>query len=348
MDSNSKITSESNHFIMDLGSKSVRSCFSNESQVTFQKVSNNSVSPTRDNSTTENNFSNCNGSTKLVLCETLNSRNRDEIVSVCDKNSHVNLNKENSSQSSLIFGQNSICDDIENDLLNLNVTSGTTNKRSELICKQRSDYNNSKCDKTYVKGENSQVIKNKSDNKQNPDILENSLKLRHTGQITEHTEPQKDDDSSSEVLYISYESENQMPDIMKLIQKDLSEPYSIYTYRYFIHNWPHLCFLAVCKGKSVGAIVCKLDLHRKIIKRGYIAMLAVDESCRKQGIGSNLVIKAIRVMAREGADEVVLETEITNQPALRLYENLGFVRDKRLFRYYLNGVDALRLKLWLR
>lgn len=53
-------------------------------------------------------------------------------------------------------------------------------------------------------------------------------------------------------------------------------------------------------------------------------------------------------MVADGADEVVLETEITNEPALRLYENLGFVRDKRLFRYYLNGVDALRLKLWLR
>ena len=46
--------------------------------------------------------------------------------------------------------------------------------------------------------------------------------------------------------------------------------------------------------------------------------------------------------------QVVLETEITNVGALRLYENLGFVRDKRLFKYYLNGVDALRLKLWLR
>lgn len=46
--------------------------------------------------------------------------------------------------------------------------------------------------------------------------------------------------------------------------------------------------------------------------------------------------------------QVVLETEITNKAALKLYEKLGFVRDKRLFRYYLNGVDALRLKLWLR
>ena len=50
-----------------------------------------------------------------------------------------------------------------------------------------------------------------------------------------------------EVSYIVYESELQMPDIMRLIQKDLSEPYSIYTYRYFIHNWPHLCFMVISK-----------------------------------------------------------------------------------------------------
>ena len=46
-----------------------------------------------------------------------------------------------------------------------------------------------------------------------------------------------------EVEYIVYENELQMPCIMRLIQKDLSEPYSVYTYRYFIHNWPHLCFM---------------------------------------------------------------------------------------------------------
>lgn len=47
-------------------------------------------------------------------------------------------------------------------------------------------------------------------------------------------------------------------------------------------------------------------------------------------------------------DQVVLEAEVVNKGALRLYENLGFVRHKRLGRYYLNGVDAFRLKLWLR
>ena len=151
------------------------------------------------------------------------------------------------------------------------------------------------------------------------------------------------------ISFIQYRDETQMPLIMKLIQKDLSEPYSIYTYRYFIHNWPNLCFLAMApNGECVGAIVCKLDLHKKVIKRGYIAMLAVDSNYRKLKIGSTLVKKAIEAMIEDEADEVVLETEITNKPALKLYENLGFVRDKRLFRYYLNGVDASRLKLWLR
>ena len=153
----------------------------------------------------------------------------------------------------------------------------------------------------------------------------------------------------SAISFIQYRDETQMPLIMKLIQKDLSEPYSIYTYRYFIHNWPNLCFLAMAgEDECVGAIVCKLDLHKKVSRRGYIAMLAVDSNYRKQKIGSTLVKKSIEAMIEDEADEVVLETEITNKPALKLYENLGFVRDKRLFRYYLNGVDASRLKLWLR
>ena len=145
-----------------------------------------------------------------------------------------------------------------------------------------------------------------------------------------------------EISYIQYKDETQMPLIMRLIQKDLSEPYSIYTYRYFIHNWPHLCYLAMAGPVCVGAIVCKLDIHKKVSKRGYIAMLAVDSEFRKRRIGSTLVKKAIEAMVEDDADEVVLETEITNKSALKLYENLG------LFRNYLNGVDASRLKLWLR
>lgn len=47
-------------------------------------------------------------------------------------------------------------------------------------------------------------------------------------------------------------------------------------------------------------------------------------------------------MKEDGCDEVVLETEVTNKGSLALYERLGFIKDKRLCRYYLNGVDAFR------
>ena len=76
-------------------------------------------------------------------------------------------------------------------------------------------------------------------------------------------------------------------------------------------------------------------------------MLAVDMSYRKRGLGSHLVQLAIEAMREHGADEVVLEAEVTNKGALSLYQNLGFVRDKRLQKYYLNGLDAFRLKFWL-
>lgn len=151
------------------------------------------------------------------------------------------------------------------------------------------------------------------------------------------------------IRIVEYENESQMGDIMQLITNVLSEPYSIYTYRYFIHNWPKLCLLAMDDddGKYVGAIVCKLDLSRENRRRGYIAMLAVEKSYRKLGIGTRLVQKGISNMEQMGCEEVVLETEVTNSDALRLYSNLGFIREKRLFRYYLNGVDAFRLKLFL-
>ncbi len=59
-----------------------------------------------------------------------------------------------------------------------------------------------------------------------------------------------------DIKYVEYKDESQMKPIMNLITKDLSEPYSIYTYRYFIHNWPHLSFL-VCPS----FYVCKCRVH---------------------------------------------------------------------------------------
>ncbi|KIX06784.1 uncharacterized protein Z518_04760 [Rhinocladiella mackenziei CBS 650.93] len=154
--------------------------------------------------------------------------------------------------------------------------------------------------------------------------------------------------------YVQYSLEKEpeyLPQIRELISKDLSEPYSIYVYRYFLYQWAELCFMAVDttdNNKLAGVVICKLEPHRGGPLRGYIAMLATKEKFRGKGIATTLVSKAIDLMIEKDADEIALETEETNTAAMKLYERLGFLRSKKLHRYYLNGNSAYRLLLYLK
>lgn len=50
----------------------------------------------------------------------------------------------------------------------------------------------------------------------------------------------------SELRYIQYShalEKKYLPSIRAIISKDLSEPYSIYVYRYFLYQWGDLCFM---------------------------------------------------------------------------------------------------------
>lgn len=179
--------------------------------------------------------------------------------------------------------------------------------------------------------------------------------------------PQSPADRLRYVQYDGLNEEQYLPAIRQLISKDLSEPYSIYVYRYFLYQWGHLCYMVgppprasrpfpplTCHkaldddSNLIGVVVSKLEPHRSGTFRGYIAMLAVQEPYRGQGIASKLVKLAIDAMTARDADEIVLETETDNTASLRLYERLGFLRSKRLHRYYLNGNTAFRLVLYLK
>ncbi|KAH8423919.1 peptide alpha-N-acetyltransferase MAK3 [Aspergillus melleus] len=160
---------------------------------------------------------------------------------------------------------------------------------------------------------------------------------------------------SSDLRYTRYDGSREdeyVAAMRQLISKDLSEPYSIYVYRYFLYQWGDLCFMAMDDSRPedpmVGVVVSKLEPHRGGPLRGYIAMLAVREEFRGRGIATKLVRMAIDAMIERDADEIALETEITNTAAIKLYERLGFLRSKQLHRYYLNGNSAYRLVLYLK
>ena len=117
---------------------------------------------------------------------------------------------------------------------------------------------------------------------------------------------------SNELTYIRYNAalENTyVPAMRSLISQELSEPYSIYVYRYFLYQWGELCYLAMDKSRSendqmVGVVVSKLEPHRGGPLRGYIAMLAVREEYRGKGIATRLVRMSIDAMIERDADEV--------------------------------------------
>jgi peptide alpha-N-acetyltransferase len=148
----------------------------------------------------------------------------------------------------------------------------------------------------------------------------------------------------------TFRDETQLDEVMALIARDLSEPYSVFTYRHFVAGWPGYTLLAhdAADGRLLGVVICKAEVRPRTARvRGYVAMLAVEKDARRGGLGRELAVQVLHRMAPD-CDELVLETEVTNTPALRLYESLGFLRDKRLGRYYLNGNCAWRLKVILR
>ncbi|GAB3027110.1 GNAT family N-acetyltransferase [Natronobiforma cellulositropha] len=73
---------------------------------------------------------------------------------------------------------------------------------------------------------------------------------------------------------------------------------------------------------------------------GYILFLAVDPTCRGEGIGKRLVARVV-----EDHRSVTCHARTTNENALQFYENFGFEIKRRIDNYYEDGGDAYYLKL---
>lgn len=48
---------------------------------------------------------------------------------------------------------------------------------------------------------------------------------------------------TNELYFETFHDESDLKEIIKLVEKDLSEPYSIYTYRFFIYDFPRMCIM---------------------------------------------------------------------------------------------------------
>ena len=79
--------------------------------------------------------------------------------------------------------------------------------------------------------------------------------MSNTAELTE---------APAELRYVQYHSSKEkqyLSAIRQLISDDLSEPYSIYVYRYFLYQWGDLCFMVSAPGYYERASLCPFSLE---------------------------------------------------------------------------------------
>ncbi|WP_020580393.1 GNAT family N-acetyltransferase [Actinopolymorpha alba] len=104
----------------------------------------------------------------------------------------------------------------------------------------------------------------------------------------------------------------------------------LWTFREWV-NWtveeafrPELSLLATTGGGPAGFVTCTPD---------WILQVGVAPAWRGQGLGSALIVAALRAMRSAGATECHLEVNVTNPRAATLYRRLDFVTVGRRARY---------------
>ena len=109
-------------------------------------------------------------------------------------------------------------------------------------------------------------------------------------------------------------------------------------YNEIVENHDSTLYLAAV---SDGRIVGYMGVW-KILDEGHITNVAVDPSYRRKHIAEALISEMIRLTSEAGITSWTLEARVDNEPAIKLYEKMGFegvgVRPKY---YEYDGTDAL-------
>lgn len=135
--------------------------------------------------------------------------------------------------------------------------------------------------------------------------------------------------------------------VMHINAKCLPENYSSYFYRDLYTKYPETFLVAEMDDQIQGYIMCRIE--RGWSKKGklsaarlcHIVSIAVMENYRLRGIGKELIVQAmVRGRRLYDCNEGYLEVRVSNEPAIGLYDKLGFSKVKRNYGYYLDGEDA--------
>ena len=141
--------------------------------------------------------------------------------------------------------------------------------------------------------------------------------------------------------------------VVEINMSTLPEHYSDYFFESILKELPEAFIVTELDGKIVGYIMCKLEFgfsnFRKLgfVKKGHVVSVAVIPEHRNKGLGKALIQEGISGMASKKCDEVYLEVRVSNESAVKLYEQLGFIIKTKIRGYYRDGEDAYLMAIEL-
>lgn len=117
------------------------------------------------------------------------------------------------------------------------------------------------------------------------------------------------------------------------------------SFRHWITTTERAFIVAEIESRLVGYI---LVIYHRGTRLARIYSLATDEAWRGRGIARQLIEAGEQAARDSGRLFIRLEVSISNQPAIRLYESLGYRRFGIYRDYYDDHTDALRYQKRIR
>lgn len=134
--------------------------------------------------------------------------------------------------------------------------------------------------------------------------------------------------------------ETHIEQVARLEAECFSNPWSLRSITFELTNPLSLWFVALCDDKVVGYVG-----SQSVLGEADMMNLAVSERFRRQKIGEDLVTALVDGLKQRSVKSLTLEVRVSNEPAIHLYEKLGFQQIGRRPKYYANPrEDALILK----
>lgn len=141
---------------------------------------------------------------------------------------------------------------------------------------------------------------------------------------------------------ISYErmTKNHVWQVSDLEKACFQTPWSENAIASEVDNPLSLWIVAVEDGKVLGYVG-----SQSVLGEADMMNLAVDKSCRRQGIARQLISELVNQLNKQDVFKLTLEVRASNESAIFLYQRLGFMQVGCRPNYYSNPKeDALILR----